>query len=56
MIWIIIGISILIYIILLLISLTFSCGGWEKGCGLCWVGIVQLPLILIDEIITKVRK
>lgn len=50
-----IGIISLVYIFLLLISFTYSCGGWDKSCGLCWIGIVQSPLIIIDWIISKIK-
>ncbi len=51
----ILGMLVMIYIVLLVISFHFSCGGWDKSCGLCWVGIVQAPLILIDWIVEKVK-
>ena len=53
---VIIASSIVLYFMLLLLSFTYSCGGWDKSCGLCWVGIVQFPLILIDWFIGKIRK
>jgi hypothetical protein len=46
---------VMIYLILLLTSFTYSCGGWDKSCGICWVGIVQAPLIIIDWLIDKVK-
>jgi hypothetical protein len=48
--------AVKIYIILLLASLSYSCGGWDKSCGLCWVGVVQAPLILVDELIDMIKK
>jgi len=56
MIWVIIGIVILIYVILLLLSFTYSCGGWERDCGLCWIGLVQKPLDFVDWVMTKYKK
>jgi hypothetical protein len=46
---------VMTYFILLLLSLRYSCGGWDRSCGLCWVAIVQAPLILIDWLIDKVK-
>jgi len=44
-----------VYIILLMYSLIFSCGGWDRSCGLCWVGIVQAPLLIIGIIVDKIK-
>jgi len=50
-------IGLLIYSFLLMISLSYSCGGYSfKECGFCWVGIVQLPLELVDWIISKFKR
>jgi len=57
MIWILIGIGFLIYVVLLFMSFTYSCGGYEfKECGFCWVGFVQKPLDFVDWLIDKVRR
>jgi len=49
-------IGIVIYVVALLFSFTFSCGGYSfKECGLCPVGLIQLPLELIDRLIDRLR-
>ena len=56
--WItIIIIAGIVYFILMLLSLNYSCGGYAfRECGFCWVGIVQIPLNCIDWFYDKVRK
>jgi hypothetical protein len=44
-----------LYLILLFRSFSYSCGGWDKSCGLCWVGIVQAPLMLFDYLLDKIK-
>lgn len=46
----------IIYFMLLMLSLNYSCGGYSfRDCGFCWVGIVQLPLNVVDWIHDKVK-
>jgi hypothetical protein len=46
----------IIYFILMMMSLSYSCGGYSfRDCGFCWVGIVQLPLNIIDWIYDKIK-
>lgn len=47
---------IFIYFVLLMISFTYSCGGWCNDCGICWIAIVQFPLKSIDWIIHKLKR
>lgn len=54
MIFVIIGTGILVYIILLISSFSYSCAGWDRSCGLCWVGIVQMPLDFISWVKDKI--
>ena len=56
MIFEIVIVAVIVYVVALCISLTFSCGGYSfSDCGLCPIGIIQLPLDFVDWIITKVK-
>lgn len=46
----------IVWLFIFLISSTYSCGGWERGCGLCPIGLSQLPLDVVDWVVTKIKK
>ena len=49
-------VGIVAYLCLLMISFTYSCGGYSiKDCGFCWVGIVQSPLDFVGWIVSKIK-
>jgi hypothetical protein len=51
----IVFLGLMVYVVLLCLSFAYSCGGWSKECGLCWVGVVQAPLVLVDKMLDCLR-
>lgn len=43
------------YVFLYFFSLTFSCGGYSSSCGLCPVGLIQLPVDLLMRFVRFVK-